>query len=232
MQPLRRSVSQPSVGLLQHASNGVPSAPNGASARGGAVQTGGSNPRRASGSETMGRRVLADIEWWRVDANHGAADTADGADENLAVTQGEPLAAQVVQMQNAQAQVQPAPGFAPGGESPIISATAQFAAMSITPHTPSRRHGQESSFSSMETTPERPQRDMDVDMADATTEHEALLPLLFVLPSSSERTVHAPFISIRAQSFADVFSMHHDQAKATDDPFGDWVVSPLPEFHF
>ncbi|KAL1663274.1 hypothetical protein GGF50DRAFT_57314 [Schizophyllum commune] len=208
----------------------MPSALNGVSARGGNTRTGGGAPRRASGSETIGRRVLADIEWWRVDANPGAVDVMDGVDENLATIPNEPQAAQDTQTEDAQARMQPAVGFAPGGDSHIVATTAQFAALSITPHTPARRRGQDGSFSSVESTPERRDRDDDVDMTDGTsTEPEDSLPMPFVLPPAPERAARAPILVARAHSFADVFSLHHDYDEHDmDDPFVlDWTVSPL-----
>ena len=111
-----------------------------------------------------------------------------------------------------------------------VATTAQFAALSITPHTPARRHGQDGSFSSVESTPERRDRDDDVDMTDGTsTEPEDTLPMPFVLPPVPERAVRAPILVARAHSFADVFSLHHDYDEHDmDDPFVlDWTVSPL-----
>jgi hypothetical protein len=49
------------------------------------VRAHGGQPRRSSGSDTFSRRVLADLDWWRV---HGAqtppsgSDTLAGRDEN------------------------------------------------------------------------------------------------------------------------------------------------------
>jgi hypothetical protein len=48
-------------------------------------RAGGHQPRRASGSDTLGRRVLADIDWWRVPGvqrdDHGPPPDVHG-DEN------------------------------------------------------------------------------------------------------------------------------------------------------
>ncbi|KAL1738559.1 hypothetical protein HDZ31DRAFT_50801 [Schizophyllum fasciatum] len=204
------------------------SAPSGVSARGGGARTGGGAPRRASGSETIGRRVLADIEWWRVDANPGAVGAMDGVDENLATASDEPLVAQVVRTGDGQAHTEPAVGFAPGGESPIVATTAQFAALSITPHSPSRRHGQDASFSSVETSAEGRATDDDVDMSDGTaTEPDDFVPMPFVLPEEPERAVRAPLLAIRVHSFSDVPSLCVDHVRDMEDPFADWAVSPL-----
>lgn len=58
MPSLRRTISSPSVRSSPY--------PSLSSAVNGGPGSRGNGHRRSSGSETSGRRVLADIEWWRV----------------------------------------------------------------------------------------------------------------------------------------------------------------------
>lgn len=75
MPSLRRTISSPSVrsspypAVLSNASNS------------GAGRVHGHGHRRSSGSETSGRRVLADIEWWRVVDGQRDADTEPESEE-------------------------------------------------------------------------------------------------------------------------------------------------------
>ncbi|KIK90556.1 hypothetical protein PAXRUDRAFT_151640 [Paxillus rubicundulus Ve08.2h10] len=61
MPSLRRSFSSPSV-----RSSPYPTLLSSGNPSGNRVRTTAQQPRRSSGSDTIGRRVLADIEWWRV----------------------------------------------------------------------------------------------------------------------------------------------------------------------
>jgi hypothetical protein len=72
MPSLRRTISSPSVRSSPYPSNAN-------------VGPGGRNhghiPRRSSGSETSGRRVLAEIEWWRVVDGQRDPDAEQETDE-------------------------------------------------------------------------------------------------------------------------------------------------------
>ncbi|EGO21030.1 hypothetical protein SERLADRAFT_475661 [Serpula lacrymans var. lacrymans S7.9] len=158
MPSLRRSFSSPSV-----RSSPYPPPVSAASTR-----TRPHGHRRSSGSETSTRRVLADIEWWRVadgqldlDAPHGQEDhPQDDAQNHDSVTLADDVNV---------------PDFSAGGgpdlpQTPLMWSlhtfdisrsqeyalpTTQFAALSIAPRSPTRRrHGRDSSFSSLESTPE------------------------------------------------------------------------------
>ncbi|THH30366.1 hypothetical protein EUX98_g3821 [Antrodiella citrinella] len=64
MPSLRRTLSSPSVRLSPYSNPSSSSTINQANRQ----QGGGHGPRRSLGSETGGRRVLADIDWWTVHA--------------------------------------------------------------------------------------------------------------------------------------------------------------------
>lgn len=59
MPPLRRTFSSPSVRSSSYSSYINSSAPS--------TRTAPRSPRRSSGSDTANRRVLADLDWWRVE---------------------------------------------------------------------------------------------------------------------------------------------------------------------
>jgi hypothetical protein len=89
MPSLRRTISSPSV-----RSSPYPSLSNAVNS---AAGTRGNGHRRSSGSETSSRRVLADIEWWRVadgqrdsDADQELGD--HNRDQNLDQLHGRSLA--------------------------------------------------------------------------------------------------------------------------------------------
>ncbi|KAJ6597048.1 hypothetical protein DFH09DRAFT_1071980 [Mycena vulgaris] len=192
----------------------------------------GNGHRRSTGSETSIRRVLADIEWWRV--ADGQRDVvpeqeSEAADFDLDQDQDqEDLPDQVPQV--------PAPigvGGELGTERPSTPAhwsahlpdspempIFEMAALSIAPATP-RRHALESSSSSLESTPEAP---------DVQAEHPYLdLGVLnFSLqdtdvPSPVIRRTRSgtspPLLSARSHSFAD-FASHERQ-------YADFAMSPL-----
>ncbi|TFK42287.1 hypothetical protein BDQ12DRAFT_675951 [Crucibulum laeve] len=72
MPSLRRTASSPSVRSSPYSSSSSAS-----------VATRGHGHRRSSGSETTGRRVLADIEWWRVTDGQCDPSAADRDDQDL-----------------------------------------------------------------------------------------------------------------------------------------------------
>lgn len=83
MPSLRRTISSPAV-----RSSPYPSSLAAANNGGPALRSQGNGQRRSSGSETTSRRVLADIEWWRVadgqhdvEAEQGSEDPARGQEQ-------------------------------------------------------------------------------------------------------------------------------------------------------
>ncbi|EPQ58279.1 hypothetical protein GLOTRDRAFT_114739 [Gloeophyllum trabeum ATCC 11539] len=80
MPSLRRTISSPSIRAAR-------SAPYPSIGSAGATRTHGHVPRRTSGSETASRRVLADIEWWRVLDGQREVDADSLEDENRDQTQ-------------------------------------------------------------------------------------------------------------------------------------------------
>ncbi|KAJ6630607.1 hypothetical protein B0H10DRAFT_2207676 [Mycena sp. CBHHK59/15] len=219
MPSLRRSLSFPSVRPAPY-----PALLSATSAAG--PRTHGSGHRRSTGSETSNRRVLADIEWWRVaggqSAEQGPEEPDLGPDQEDDVAPG-------------QVQEVPVPSAGPasevGVERPLTSAhwssfapgslempVDQMAALSIAPATPGR-HALESSTSSLESTPEAPG-------VQAELPHLDLAALNFGLPESDVPVIgHARNgtppspLSIRSHSFAD-FASHERQ-------YADFAISPL-----
>ncbi|KAE9409463.1 hypothetical protein BT96DRAFT_931662 [Gymnopus androsaceus JB14] len=132
MPSLRRTLSSPVVRsspyptLLSSSSSGPATRP-------------GHGHRRSSGSETATRRVLADIEWWRV---------TDG--------QRDPEAEQDDHEQSPQSPAENLLDSLEGLVSPVWPGFSEYSELlTIVPQTPPRRaHRLESSTSSVESTPE------------------------------------------------------------------------------
>ncbi|PPQ87996.1 hypothetical protein CVT25_001075 [Psilocybe cyanescens] len=226
MPSLRRTASSPSVRSSPYSS--------------GLLAARGNGHRRSSGSETSSRRVLADIEWWRVtegqreaspdqeseDRNRGNQDTVAfdvsfGAGIHIAyadagVDHPSPLplpripAAAIVSDET------------PAGAVP----TERFAGLSITPHTPTRRHRTlESPSSSLESTPEAAVTpleglllglsDMDVGFTEAS---------LFPLPLH-KRNHHSALAPILMRPFAPKGSLSLQDDETAK--YADFAVSPL-----
>lgn len=85
MPSLRRSFSSPSVRSSPYPSSLSSPNPSGIRARATPI-----HPRRSSGSATAERRVLADIEWWRVYDGQCDLDPQDQAHEDAQVDGGVP----------------------------------------------------------------------------------------------------------------------------------------------
>ncbi|KAJ7172319.1 hypothetical protein C8R46DRAFT_143968 [Mycena filopes] len=213
MPSLRRSSSTPSVRPAPYALLSPAAGP----------RVHGSGHRRSTGSETSNRRVLADIEWWKV---------SDGQRGDVVLEQEQELDEHdLAQDQEDDDLVPNGPGGQLGAERPATPVpwvqhnpgalempVAEMAALSIAPTTP-RRHALESSSSSLESTPE---------VSDAQAEHPYLDlgALTFGLqdtevPSSSvitrARSGTLPPLPLRAHSFAD-FTSHQ---------YADFAMSPL-----
>ncbi|KAK1217415.1 hypothetical protein PQX77_019955 [Marasmius sp. AFHP31] len=153
MPSLRRTMSSPSVRSSPY--------PSLSSGNGSAVRTGGNGHRRSSGSDIASRRVLADIEWWRVTV--GQRDDLDAEqeleDNNVNQEQAAPAVARPVGGQPerattglASSNVLQFSSLSPDGF--LISPTEEYGVLAIPPQTPPHRHSRHSSSSSLESTPE------------------------------------------------------------------------------
>ncbi|THU85652.1 hypothetical protein K435DRAFT_805735 [Dendrothele bispora CBS 962.96] len=158
MPSLRRTVSSPAVRSSPYPST-APSA---------AQRVHGNGHRRSTGSEIVSRRVLADIEWWRVadgqrdleaeqeleDANNDREPSPIRTNEELAPAIGFSAPSDIAGVERP---------FTPAWSSIILASMSEdiplhhFSASSVVPRTPPRRgHSLESSTSSLESTPEVP----------------------------------------------------------------------------
>ncbi|KAF8956120.1 hypothetical protein BDZ97DRAFT_1672117 [Flammula alnicola] len=232
MPSLRRTASSPAVRSSPYSS--------------GAVAARGNGHRRSSGSETTNRRVLADIEWWRVtDGQCDPSADQESEDPNRGNQDIVPLDVSLgagIHIAHVDAGVDhPSPSplpwiSAPAGLSTETAVytlpTEQFSGLSITPHTPTRRHHTlESSSSSLESTPEAPGAPIDgltLGMSDMDMDFfEASLPLLPLQRRNRFGTL--PPILMRSFTIADCLSLKDDHATQ----YADFAVSPLssaPDF--
>lgn len=137
------------------------------------------------------RRVLADIEWWRV--YHGQRDldaTLDQAelDQDVQNSAQVPAGGAITLSGSDSAQTPPLMlhDLPPVDFAQSIS-MSQFAALSIAPHSPSGRRHRDSSFSSLESTPEMPEAPLEsirFSMIDAdSSSHDLELPSELALPT-------------------------------------------------
>jgi len=153
MPSLRRSFSSPSVRSSPYPA-ALPSPPGTARLR-----VNGRGLKRSSSTATTQRRVLADIEWWRVLDGQSELDASRDEDEVQAGDQAqevtfsndsgiyggegdEPRTPLVLSLSDADLPI----------PSHLMMPTTEFAALSIAPRTPSRRN--RSGNSSLESTPE------------------------------------------------------------------------------
>ncbi|KAG2157444.1 hypothetical protein DEU56DRAFT_906087 [Suillus clintonianus] len=189
MPSLRRSFSSPSV-----RSNPYPTSLSNGSVSNARPRVAGHGFRRSSDSETTERRVLADIEWWRVSDGQCDLNTVqDQAEPDQDVQDGVYVSAGGAITLSASDSPQ-TPPLMLHDLPPIDFAQSipmsQFAALSIAPHSPtSRRHGRNSSFSSLESTPEMPETPLEsicFSMIDVDAgSHDLQLPSEFALPPTS-----------------------------------------------
>ncbi|KAJ7444941.1 hypothetical protein FB451DRAFT_1413050 [Mycena latifolia] len=222
MPSLRRSLSSPSVRPTPY-----PALLSPASASG--TRTHGSGHRRSTGSETSNRRVLADIEWWRVaDGQRDVVPEQESEEADLDPDQEGDLPDQVPGVPvpvgahgelGAEHPSTPAHWSLslPGSpEMPIV----EMAALSIAPATP-RRHALETSSSSLESTPEAPDVQAELPYLDMGALNFGLQNT--DVPSPAIRRARSgtspPFLSVRSHSFAD-FASHERQ-------YADFGMSPL-----
>ncbi|KAI6150707.1 hypothetical protein BKA82DRAFT_3076837 [Pisolithus tinctorius] len=165
MPSLRRSASSPSV-------RSSPYPLSLSSAVSSRARTAGQQPRRSSGSDVSERRVLADIEWWRV-ADGQCPPTPDSDQDE----------AQPPQRTTRVSTGGVATLFAgEGPESPLYisdltqsAALDEYAPLTVESST-RRRHGRDSSFSSVESTPEittPPLQPVDLGEVGPTSDSDA-----------------------------------------------------------
>ncbi|KAI0320126.1 hypothetical protein OF83DRAFT_1081835 [Amylostereum chailletii] len=155
MPSLRRTISSPSVRPSPYPSSLSLAARNPV-------------PRRSSGSDTSSRRVLADIDWWRVEEGQQGHPVTDEEDVVEAPVPQDPSDVDELSMGVA---LSGPPGLAPADRSDRPSSPALPAvpeALSSTqlvfqdfialanPRTPFRRSTSQSSASSVESSPELP----------------------------------------------------------------------------
>ncbi|KAF9052173.1 hypothetical protein BDP27DRAFT_1433897 [Rhodocollybia butyracea] len=134
MPSLRRSVSSPVV----HARSSP--YPTLSSSNSGPATRPGHSHRRSSGSETATRRVLADIEWWRVSEGQRDLEAVEAEEDS-----SEPSSPRTPE------------NLLEGLVSPAWPGFSEFLpeVLTVIPQTPPRRgHRLESSTSSLESTPE------------------------------------------------------------------------------
>ncbi|EKM82467.1 hypothetical protein AGABI1DRAFT_111083 [Agaricus bisporus var. burnettii JB137-S8] len=181
--------------------------------------------KRSPASLSSARRVLADIDWWRVtegqsDPNH------DDADEN----RGQGLIVDIPL--STDVSVGHPPILAPlhwdldvPEHSLEVLPTAEFAALSISPSTPTRR-GCDSSSSSVESSPEQlPENLFDDVLSELDMGFlDSPLPPLKRVPRSA-----CPRSLVRSFTFADTHSLRVE----SPSHYADFTISPLssaPDF--
>ncbi|KAF8077650.1 hypothetical protein FPV67DRAFT_1443263 [Lyophyllum atratum] len=236
MPSLRRTLSSPSVRsspypALSSAANGGPGVR-------------GNGHRRSSGSETSTRRVLADIEWWRVADGQRDADADEESedrnrDQTLDSSLNPGLALEELLGSTGLLSIEMGAehsAFAPPAvgsqELSQVLPTYEFAALSISPQTPPRRqHTRELSASSLDSTPEaaQPASFEGLRLSIPDTEpgfREATLPSFPVLRRGAGMGCAGaapPLFALRAHSFTDFVSFKSDTASH----YADFTVSPL-----
>ncbi|CAA7270918.1 unnamed protein product [Cyclocybe aegerita] len=240
MPSLRRTASSPAVRLSPYTS--------------GSLVARGHGPRRSSGSETSSRRVLADIEWWRVTDGQCTDASADQESEDPnRGTQGTNVlfdAADAVPVTHVDADASvehtaalPMPWAAPTPAGSLETPspdlpTEQFSTLSITPHTPRRRHHTlESSSSSLESSPEAAEAPAAHALALGLGLHLNFdaLPTLHTLSPQRRTRYSAPTPLLRRSfTIADCgMSMSLDDHEDHATQYADFAVSPLssaPDF--
>ncbi|KNZ73770.1 hypothetical protein J132_09672 [Termitomyces sp. J132] len=198
MPSLRRSISSPAVRSSPY--------PALSSAVSGGLGARSSGRRRSTGSETSTRRVLADIEWWKVVDGQRDADADQESDEpnrDQAPDSPSGLGSALEELLNTSVLF----GAGIGAEHTLMIPLA-FAALSISPQTPTRRgHTRTSSASSLDSTPEAAQ--------PATFEG-----LRLSIPDAESETLELPNFPILQRDF---LSFRNDSVTH----YADFSVSPL-----
>ncbi|KDQ33426.1 hypothetical protein PLEOSDRAFT_1110574 [Pleurotus ostreatus PC15] len=220
MPSLRRTFSSPSVRSSPYPSS-LSSSQAGARAH-------GHGHRRSSGSETSSRRVLADIEWWRVSGGQRDLESDDRVDGALGDVIGNSIGVPATPEQESSVERPTTPS--PWATSSLEEANhvlpiPSFAALGIAPQTPPRRgHGSESSTSSVESSPASP------EWVGPSLEglRRGFADLSLGYPESTEKNLlprfqrRGPIPPLRSLSFGD--------ASFFNEPIGqyaDFSISPL-----
>ncbi|KAJ7510032.1 hypothetical protein B0H11DRAFT_2414537 [Mycena galericulata] len=220
MPSLRRSLSSPSVRSAPYPALLSPVL---------GPRTNGSGHRRSTGSETSIRRVLADIEWWRVaDGQRDALPEQESEehDDLDPEQEGDLLVSEVPvpSVNGAAGELGAEHPSVPVHWSPVSPEMPvdEMAALSIAPATP-RRHALESSTSSLESTPEAPEVQAEHPFLDLGVSSIRLQGTDTEVPSpviGRARSGTSPaFLSARSHSFADFASRERQYA--------DFAMSPL-----
>ncbi|KAF9265596.1 hypothetical protein L218DRAFT_997540 [Marasmius fiardii PR-910] len=224
MPSLRRTMSSPSVRSSPY--------PSLSSGNGSSVRTGGSGHRRSSGSDIASRRVLADIEWWRVTVGQRDFDAEQELeDNNRNQDQVDPTVVQAGEGQAERANTGHAPStvlqfLSLSSDGFPISIIDEYGVLEIPPQTPPRRHSRESSVSSLESTPEvveGPVESLRVGIEDMDLSHTHSGQSSPPTTWSTDDTFDAP-PSSRPRSLADPLTI------LQSDPLGDYAdftISPL-----
>ncbi|KAF4576692.1 hypothetical protein EYR40_000941 [Pleurotus pulmonarius] len=217
MPSLRRTFSSPSVRSSPYPSS-LSSSQAGARAH-------GHGHRRSSGSETSSRRVLADIEWWRVSGGQQEQESDDRVDRALGDVTGNGIEIPATPEQESSVERPTTPSLwatSTLGEAGHVLPIPSFAALGVAPQTPPRRgRASEGSTSSVESSPEsvgpsleglrRGFADLSLEYPDPTAKN--------LLPRFQRR---APIPPVRSLSLGD--------ASFFNEPIGqyaDFSVSPL-----
>ncbi|KAH7906376.1 hypothetical protein BJ138DRAFT_642109 [Hygrophoropsis aurantiaca] len=174
MPSLRRSFSSPSVRSSPYPTVHSNSSTNGR------IRANEHGARRSSGSATSERRVLADIEWWRVTDTQREVvpdeEERDQEDDPAQTLHG--FTGRVLTLSGDGGDFRPQTPPLPTlhshptfGILQSLAPTNEFAALSIAPNSPTRRrHSRDSSFSSLSSTPEVseiPLEALQLSIADA-----------------------------------------------------------------
>lgn len=235
MPSLRRSFSSPSVRSSPYPSTLSTTNPSSIRARATPI-----HPRRSSGSATADRRVLADIEWWRVYDGQCDPDLQDQAHDDAQALEGDvpsggtvtlsarggslelpqtPLSLHSFALNSMQVH---APNSSPRSHAnrpPQSVLPNALAALSIAPYSGSR-HGRDSSVESTPELPAAPLETVQLGLASPVTcpfgDHLPFLPSLArvgvrqVHPLFGLRSISAPGLSYQASLEPDFADMGGD----------------------
>ncbi|KAF9532230.1 hypothetical protein CPB83DRAFT_665981 [Crepidotus variabilis] len=225
MPSLRRTASSPAV-----RSSPYSSAP---------VVVRGNPNRRSSGSETTNRRVLADIEWWRVtegqcdpstdqELEDHARGTQDLVHLDMSLSVDVPISSVEDGVEHPLSLLSPqdfTEAAIPFDINTIEPPTDQFSALAITPTTPTRsHHSRESSSSSLKCTPKP--SDTRLDFGHVFSDLAVCFPDILAPPPALQRRCPSSFVSSaikRSFTFADCLSLKNDHP----NQYADFSTSPL-----
>ncbi|ESK89867.1 hypothetical protein Moror_852 [Moniliophthora roreri MCA 2997] len=206
--------------------------PSLSSANTSANRTQGNGYRRSSGSEVATRRVLADIEWWRVTDGQCDLDAEQELeDNNRNQDQVDPVTVQQGEGPGNTAQTSPTMLQFSSLSSDVypLSPTDEYPVLAIPPQTPPRRHLRDSSASSLESTPELVEGPVESLRLGMEYLDLGLTPSdAFPAPPSSIRngraTENDSSPSVRPRSLLDSINILQN---STIEDYADFSVSPL-----